>query len=985
MNLLFYFARDPRLALAYVIALLGGALIMLGVMSLAAQSFLRDRNQQPQWRWFGWFALMKGLSAQVLLVAGSIDRSLSLEAFRALHLAFAAPAAMALIGFAHARGAPGLASLRPLWVASGLAIAWLLTGAVAGLEVLPFTFPWVLGLPAGICGAWALGRGKRGSEDTAGGRRALAACGVALAAVTLLDLCGPALSDRFQGWTFNTLRLYPSPSAVAYDDARESLAWLLSGRVARPGFDAGESPMLIVIGALLTWSMFFCWWAWAKSRAAGAGRASAAWRRLLWVLPASLLVIAAAGFSLLAVVNQQADLKLRQTLFARMKSSGLVIDPQLVTRALQGRSEAVDAARRELGQRLLTIHVHNPDFGRVYLWRFAAGAYEVIATPPGLAPERLRAPTDAAFERVAAAQPLYGRTMTREDGVVAVSFHVPLLVPGGREALCWLGAEVDAAEYQAGKRETMTVAVVAILLVTTVVILLLVYQMRHGVELELRSERDRAEESERIKTELLATLSHDVRTPLQSVLAYGGLLQNTTLDERQQGYVGALQEQARSLMRLLQNLLHISAAQLGFTPQREPFSVRRLADEAAGHVQPVATEKGLAFRLQVADSVPDRLLGDEVRVLQILLNLLTNAVKFTQRGAVTMSIAAEAHVACDGGANERGGGVGSVHWLVFRVRDTGPGLPTEAQAGLFELKPGKMGAKGRDGIGLGLPLVGKLCAVLGGSVAVQSRVGSGSEFTVRLPFAPADQLVANRAEPESVPRILRARPERALRRLLVVEDHAVVRAALTAMLEQMGFSVATAENAAEAIEWWRRECFDGALIDLGLPDQDGYALARGLREGATTRERAWFIALTAAHGEEARRAVSAAGFDRYLPKPAEAQALWEALTPSEAPSGRSFLAETKSATVKSELRNEAEKARAEIDTALARRDAKTGARFAHHLRNTALMLGDDELARCAQALEDALDDAWPDWDGAQRHCAEIGRAEIFRNEAAVRG
>lgn len=954
---------------------------MLGVMSLAAQSFLRDRTQQPQWRWFGWFALMKGLSAQVLLVAGSIDRSLSLEAFRALHLACAVPAAMALLGFAHATHAPGLGRLRLFWVAGGLAIAWLGTGAMAGIEALPFTFPWVLGLPAGICGAWALVRGKRGSEDTASGRRALAGCGVALAAVTLLDLCGPAFSDRFQGWTFNTLRLYPSPSAVSYDDARESLAWLLSGRVARPGFETGEGPLLIVVGASLTWSMFFCWWAWAKSRAAGAGRASAAWRRLLWVLPASLLVIAAAGFSMLAVVNQQADLKLRQTLFARMKSSVLVIDSQLVTRALRESGPAGETARRELGQRLLTIQVHNPDFGRVYLWRFAAGAYEVIATPPGLAPERLRAPTDVALERVAAAQPLYGRTTMREDGVVAVSFHVPLLAPGGREALCWLGADVDAAEYQAGKRETMTVAVVAILLVTTVVILLLVYQMRHGVELELRSERDRAAESERIKTELLATLSHDVRTPLQSVLAYGGLLQNTTLDERQHGYVGALQEQARSLMRLLQNLLHISAAQLGFTPQREPFSVRRLAAEAAGHVQPIAAEKGLSFRLEIADDVPDRVIGDEVRVLQILLNLLTNAVKFTPHGAVEMTIAAETRREREIEREREG----SRHWLVFRVRDTGPGLPPAAQTALFDLKPGKMGAKGRDGIGLGLPLVGKLCSVLGGSVAVQSEPESGTEFSVRLPFAAAERVAANKAELESVPEILRARPGRALRRLLVVEDHAVVRAALTAMLEQMGFWVATAENAAEAVKWWQRERFDGALIDLGLPDQDGYALARGLREGEATRERAWFIALTAAHGEEARRAVAAAGFDRYLPKPAEAPALWEALTPSEVAAGRSFLTGADSAATRAALGREAARARREIDAALARRDAKHGAHYAHHLRNTALMLRDQELAAAAQALEDALDEAWPDWEGAQRQRAAIEQAEIFRGEARVSG
>src|SRR5690606_35364797 len=238
----------------------------------------------------------------------------------------------------------------------------------------------------------------------------------------------------------------------------------------------------------------------------------------------------------------------------------------------------------------------------------------------------------------------------------------------------------------------------------------------------VQDERELAREASEAKTRFLATLGHEVRTPMTGVLGMSELLLGTRLDERQRGYAESIRRAGDHLMRLVNDALdlaRIEAGKLELDPQ--PLDPRLMMDEVAALTGPLAQRRGLAWRVEVEPGVPAGLLGDQVRIRQILLNLAGNAIKFTERGEVALSAAPMAPAG-----------------VRFTVSDTGPGLNDEQKSRLFqrfEQADGARTASRYGGSGLGLAICQELAAAMGGEIGVESSPGVGTRFEVRLPLA----------------------------------------------------------------------------------------------------------------------------------------------------------------------------------------------------------------------------------------------------------
>ena len=357
--------------------------------------------------------------------------------------------------------------------------------------------------------------------------------------------------------------------------------------------------------------------------------------------------------------------------------------------------------------------------------------------------------------------------------------------------------------------------------------------------------RELAEQASLAKSRFLATLGHEVRTPMTGVLGMSELLLGTALDARQRSYVESIRRAGEHLLRLVNDALDLARIEAGkLELDAQDFDPRALAAEVTGLMAPVAEQRGLSFKLREAPDLPAGLRGDPGRVRQILLNLLGNAVKFTDRGEVVLELAPLSPVG-----------------LVFVVRDTGPGLSEEQKARLFrrfEQADGARTTARYGGSGLGLAICQELASAMGGRIEVDSVPGHGTAFRVELPLPPASPPQAQ-ARPANAP----ARPSRALD-LLLVEDDATVAEVMCNLLRARGHCVAHAPNALAALADVAVAHFDLALLDLDLPGMNGLALARQLRAQGFASP---LLAVTARTDGEAEQMARAAGFDGFLRKP----------------------------------------------------------------------------------------------------------------------
>ncbi|TZF90322.1 response regulator [Lysobacter lacus] len=380
----------------------------------------------------------------------------------------------------------------------------------------------------------------------------------------------------------------------------------------------------------------------------------------------------------------------------------------------------------------------------------------------------------------------------------------------------------------------------ALLVLLSAVALALQYRerlhRRHALQ-RMRDERRLAEEASTAKTRFLATFGHEVRTPMTGVLGMTELLLDTPLDATQRSYVGAIRTAGDHLLRLLNDALDLARIDSGHLElAEEPFDLRRMLDDVAALVAPLVRHRGLAFALDVAVDVPRGVIGDCSRIRQILLNLLGNAAKFTERGSIALCV-------------ER-----SATGLRFRVVDTGPGLSDEQSAKLFrrfQQADGARTAARYGGSGLGLAISTELAQAMGGRIGVESVPGQGSTFVVDLPLREVS--LPDAVAPGPV------QPGAPSLSLLLVEDDATVARVVTGLLEARGHRVRHG-----ALVEVRTGAFDAALLDLDLPGIDGFTLAGQLRAHGFT---APLIAVTARADAGSEPRARAAGFDAFIRKP----------------------------------------------------------------------------------------------------------------------
>ena len=364
--------------------------------------------------------------------------------------------------------------------------------------------------------------------------------------------------------------------------------------------------------------------------------------------------------------------------------------------------------------------------------------------------------------------------------------------------------------------------------------------------------RELAEQASLAKSRFLATLGHEVRTPMTGVLGMSELLLDTPLDHRQRGYVEAIRRAGEHLLRLVNDALDLARIEAGrLELDEQDFDLRALVSEVVSLMAPVAEQRGLAFHVRTAPDAPHGLRGDPGRLRQILLNLLGNAVKFTDRGEVVLGVAA---------ATPQG--------VVIVVRDTGPGLNDEQKQRLFrrfEQADGPRTTARYGGSGLGLAICQELAMAMGGQISVESTPGQGATFRVELPLPAA-------AVPAAV-----VRPVRTGSRnldLLLVEDDPTVAEVIASLLRAQGHRVAHAPHGLAALADVAVARFDLALLDLDLPGLDGLSLARQLRAQGFTSP---LVAVTARADAEAEQLARAAGFEGFLRKPVTGEMLAAAI------------------------------------------------------------------------------------------------------------
>lgn len=377
-------------------------------------------------------------------------------------------------------------------------------------------------------------------------------------------------------------------------------------------------------------------------------------------------------------------------------------------------------------------------------------------------------------------------------------------------------------------------------------------RLRRGHAFELAEQRrELAEQSSLAKTRFLATMGHEVRTPMSGVMGMTELLLGTALSPQQQRYADSIQQAGRHLLRLVDDALDLARIEADkLTLLVAPFAVRTVLEQVRQLLQPLAERKGLGFVFRVSDAVPAWLAGDADRIRQIMLNLATNAIKFTESGSVQLA----------------------VDWsdaqLQMVVSDTGPGLNAEQCQRIFarfEQADGVRTAARYGGSGLGLAICQELAAAMGGTIRVQSQPGKGARFEVLLPLP-----VTSAADATLAPEPVRT----GTRHVLLVEDDATVAEVISGLLQAQGHTVVHAGNGLSAIAELEAQVFDLALVDLDLPGLDGLALAQLIRSRGY---RLPMIAITARADAEAEPAARAAGMDAFLRKPITGRQLLDAV------------------------------------------------------------------------------------------------------------
>lgn len=371
---------------------------------------------------------------------------------------------------------------------------------------------------------------------------------------------------------------------------------------------------------------------------------------------------------------------------------------------------------------------------------------------------------------------------------------------------------------------------------------------------QLEQAKIHAEAANVAKSQFLALMSHEIRTPMSVILSFADVMSMGDLTDEQRDHIDLVQKAGKSLMRIIEDIRDFSKIEAGkLTLNPAEHELSNLLDSVESMMRLSAAEENLKFAVIRGDGLPSTIRTDYDRVHQCLLNLVGNAIKFTDKGHVYLKVSMQNKSA--------------MSYLRFDVEDTGIGIPSDKLDRIFVpfAQVDVSQTRRHSGTGLGLSITRQLAQLLGGGITVSSELGKGSVFSMVIPTGTkavqADEKPC-KSEKQKVTRFSGS--------VLLVEDHAAIRTLLATLLERLGLVVTPAKDAAEAIDVALRQSFDVIFMDIQMPGMDGYtAIARLREEGITTP----IVALTAHAMDSDRDVCIRAGCDDYMPKPVERKEL----------------------------------------------------------------------------------------------------------------